>query len=164
LEPKEWNLGCAWVDCDLHWDHEHYPLLAWCLGPRGGRIPDRDLAGRIPDEGRLVSHRVILSAEAGPDARGIGGDTGLSPSPWRAAIYGCATRNSGRQEDACSNVQVQEEDTRTLTFIPICICIAARRFWETRVPSPQWFCRKAMLSLLKASSAAADRHGGGARG
>jgi len=39
-----------------------------CLGSRGGRLPDHNLAGRIPDEGLFVPRRIILSAEAGPDA------------------------------------------------------------------------------------------------
>src|SRR5580658_3914871 len=90
LEPETWQPGRAWVDRNLHRDHKHYPLPAWCLGPRGGRIPDHDLADRFPDEGRSVPDRVILSAEARPDARCAGGDAELSSSPPRGKIYRCA--------------------------------------------------------------------------
>ena len=40
------------------------------LGPRSRRVSNHDPATRFPDEGRLVPRRVILSAQAGSDARG----------------------------------------------------------------------------------------------
>jgi uncharacterized membrane protein YkgB len=48
------------------------------LGPRSRWISDHDLATRFPDEGRPVPRRVILSAQAGSDARGAGDNTELS--------------------------------------------------------------------------------------
>jgi hypothetical protein len=58
--------------------HEHYSLPARWLGPRSRGISDHDLATRFPDEGRPVPRRVILSAQAGSDARGAGDNTELS--------------------------------------------------------------------------------------
>ena len=65
------------------------------VGPTGGWIPDHDLAGRFPDEGRPVSHRVILSAKAGCHTCGAGDSAGLS-SP---CTYGDPITASGALGD-----------------------------------------------------------------
>ena len=78
LEPETGHLGRAWVDRDLHRYHGHYSLPARCLGSRGGRISDHDLAARFPDEGHPVPRRFILPAQAGSDACGAGDSTELS--------------------------------------------------------------------------------------
>ena len=50
------------------------------LGPGSGWISDLHVADGLPDEGCPVPRRVILSAQAGSDARGAGDNTELSTS------------------------------------------------------------------------------------
>jgi hypothetical protein len=76
--PRLGHLGRAWVDRDLHRYYEHYSLPTRWLGSRSRWISDHDLATRLPDEGRAVPRRLILSAQAGSEACGARDNTDLN--------------------------------------------------------------------------------------